>query len=222
MLHIFSPTGFDVCVYCKMITTISLVNIHCHTYLHYFSCNEHFYTLSNYILRIYFVLQIHCIWPKYIQGTNCLWFCSVHFSSVQSLSRVPTLCNPMDFSAPVLPVHHQLPESTETQSVMPSNHLILCHPLLPPSIFPSIRVISNESALLIRWPNISVSASASVLSMNTQDWFPSGWTGWISQQSKGLSRVSFEHQSIDSLALSLLFGPTLTSINDYWKNHSFD
>ena len=75
---------------------------------------------------------------------------SVQFSSVAQ--SYPTLCNPMDFSAPVLPVHHQLPESTETQSVMPSNHLILCHPLLLLLlIFPSIRVFSNES-VLIRWP----------------------------------------------------------------------
>ena len=149
MLHIFSPTGFDVCVYCKMITTISLVNIHCHTYLHYFSCNEHFYTLSNYILRIYFVLQIHCIWPKYIQGTNCLWFCSVHFSSVQSLSRVPTLCNPMDPQPRQASTKSQsLPKLMSIESVMPSNHLILCRPLLLlPSTFPSIRVFSNESAL---------------------------------------------------------------------------
>ena len=123
--------------------------------------------------------------PNRILETGFGWgrkFCSVAQS-------YPTLCNPMDFSAPVLPVHHQLPESTETQSVMPSNHLILCHPLLPPSIFPSIRVISNESALLIRWPNISVSASASVLPMNIQDWFPLGWTGWLSVQTKGHSRV---------------------------------
>ena len=74
--------------------------------------------------------------------------------------------------------------------VMPSSHLILCRPhLLPPSIFPSIRVFSNESALYIRWPKYAVSASASVLPMNTQDWSPLGWTGWISLQSKGLSRV---------------------------------
>ena len=73
--------------------------------------------------------------------------------------------------------------------VMPSNHLILCHPLLLlPSIFPSIRVFSNESVLRIRWPSIGVSASGSVLPMNIQDWFSLGWTGWISLQSKGLSR----------------------------------
>ena len=73
--------------------------------------------------------------------------------------------------------------------VMPFNYLILCHPLLlPSSIFPSIRVFSGESVLCIRWPNIGVSASASDLPMNTQDWSPLGWTGWISL-SKGLSRV---------------------------------
>ena len=73
---------------------------------------------------------------------------------------------------------------------MPSSHLILCHPLLLlPSIFLSIRVLSNELVLWIRWPNIGVSTSTSVLPMNIQDWFPLGWTGWISLQSKGLSTV---------------------------------
>ena len=83
-----------------------------------------------------------------------------------------------------------LPKPMSIELVMLSNHLILCHPLLLlPSIFPSIRVFSNESALSIRWPNIGVSASTSILPMNTQDWFPLGWTGWISLQSKGLSRA---------------------------------
>ena len=79
---------------------------------------------------------------------------AVQFRSVAQ--SCPTLCDPMDCSTPGLPVHHQLPESTQTmsiQSVMPSNHLILCPPLLlPPSIFPSIRIFSNESVLHIRWP----------------------------------------------------------------------
>ena len=74
--------------------------------------------------------------------------------------------------------------------VMPSNHLILCHLLLLlPSIFPSIRVFSNESVLTSGGQSIGVSASASVLPMNIQDWFLLGWTSWISLQSKGLSRV---------------------------------
>ena len=76
------------------------------------------------------------------------------------------------------------------ESVMPSNHLILCHPLLLlPSIFPSIKVFSSESALRIRWPNYwSFSLSISP-SMNIQGWSPLEWTGWISLQFKGLSRV---------------------------------
>ena len=88
---------------------------------------------------------------------NCFTIiCSVQFSSVQSLSCV-RLCNPMDCSTPGLPVHHQLLEFTQTlmsiESVMPSNQFILCRPLfLLPSIFPSIRVFSNESVLHIRWP----------------------------------------------------------------------
>ena len=76
------------------------------------------------------------------------------------------------------------------ESVMPSNHLNLCHPiLLLRSIFPSIRVFPNGSVLHIRWPKYwSFSFSISP-SMNIQDWFPLGWTGWISLKSKGLSRV---------------------------------
>ena len=78
----------------------------------------------------------------------------IQFSSVTQ--SCPTLCNPMNHSMPGLPVYHQLPESTQPvsiESVMSSNHLILYHPLLlPPSIFPSIRVFSNESTLRIRWP----------------------------------------------------------------------
>ena len=76
------------------------------------------------------------------------------------------------------------------ESVIPSNHLILCLPLLlPPSIFSSIRDFSNESVLCIRRPKYWSSASASVLPMNIWDWSPLGWTGWISLLSSGLSRV---------------------------------
>ena len=103
-------------------------------------------------------------------------------SSVQfSCQLCPTLCNPMNRSVPGLPVHHQLPESTKTmsiESVMPSNHLILYRPLLLlPSIFPSIRVFSNESALRITWPkywsvrfNISPSNEYSGLISFRMDW----------------------------------------------------
>ena len=78
---------------------------------------------------------------------------SMGFSSVAQ--SCPALCDPMNHSTPGLPVHHQLPslpKPMSIESVMPSNHLILCCPLLLPSIFSNIRVFSNESALHIRWP----------------------------------------------------------------------
>ena len=110
------------------------------------------------------------------------------------------------------------------ESVMPSNHLILCCPLLLPSIFPSIRVFSNESILCIRWPKYRVSVSASVLPMNIQDWFPLGLTDWISLQSNGLSSLLQHHNSKASIFSAQLsfYGPTCTSTHDDWKNHSFD
>ena len=105
--------------------------------------------------------------------------------------------------------------------VMPSNHLILCRPLLlPPSIFPSIRVFPVSQLFALGSQSIGVSASASVLPMKTQDWSPLGWTGWISLQPKRLSRVF--SKSINSSALGFLYIPTLTSIHDHWKNHRLD
>ena len=156
-------------------------------------------------------------------GTN--WESSTdiyQFSSVQLLSHVRLFVTPWK---PGLPVHHQsqsLLKLMSTKSVMPSNHLILCCPLLPlSSSFPSIRIFSNE---LFMSSGQSIGASASVLPMNIQDWFPLGLTGLISLLFKGLSRVSPTPQfkSINSSVPSLLYDPTLTSIHDYWKNHSFE
>ena len=90
---------------------------------------------------------------KVFQSKNTYVASSAQFSSV--VQSCLTLCDPVNRSTPGLPVHHQLPESTKPmsiESVMPSNHLILCRTILRNSIFPSIRVISNESAFLIRWP----------------------------------------------------------------------
>ena len=95
----------------------------------------------------------------------------------------------MDCSMPGLPVHHQLLELTQTHVHWVSDAIQPSHPLsfllLLPSIFPSIRVLSNASG----GQSIGVSASASVLPMNIQDWFPSGLIGWISLQFKRLSRI---------------------------------
>ena len=102
---------------------------------------------------------------------SCLTLCNpiIHCSQFSSVAQLClTLCDPMNASTAGLPVHHQFLEFTQThvhESVMPTSHLILCHPLLLlPSIFPSIRVFSNESLLLIRWPkywSFSFSVSAS-------------------------------------------------------------
>ena len=100
-----------------------------------------------------------------------------------------------------------------TESVIPSNHLILCRPLLHlPSIFPSIRVFSNESFFASGGQSIGVSASTSVLPMNIQDWLPLGRAGQISWDSQEYS-PSPEFKSINSLALSFLYSPALTSIH---------
>ena len=82
------------------------------------------------------------------------------------------------------------PKIMSIESVISSSHLILCHPLLllPPTNA-SIRVFSNESTLCMRWPKYWSFILSITLSMNTQDWSPLGWTGWISLQSMGLSRV---------------------------------
>ena len=109
--------------------------------------------------------------------------------------------------------------------VMPSNHLILCRPLLlQASFFPSIRVFSNESALHIRWPkywsfsfNISPSNEYSGLISFRMDWLD-----LLAVQGTQESSPTPQLKSINSLVLSFLYSPTLTSIHDYWKNHSFD
>ena len=83
------------------------------------------------------------------------------------------------------------------ESVMPSNHLILCHPLLlPPSVFSSIRSFPLSQFFASGSQSIGVSVSASVLSMNIQGWFPLGWTGWISLQSKGLFSRVFSNTTV--------------------------
>ena len=104
----------------------------------------------------------------------------------------------------------------------PSNHFILCHPLLLlPLIFPSIRVFSNESALCIRWPkywSFSISPPMSI-----QGWFPLGLTGLTpsSPRDSQESSPTPHFERINSSVLSILYGPTLTSIYDYQKNYSF-
>ena len=132
----------------------------------------------------------------------------------------------MDCNTPGFPVHHQLLE-------FDSNFCPLrrwCHPTISSSVipfsclqpFPASGAFPVSQFFESGGQNIGVSASASVLPMNIQDWTPLGWTHWISSQSKGLSRV-FSNATVQKhqfFTLSFLYSPTLTSIHDYWKNHS--
>ena len=126
------------------------------------------------------------------------------------------------------PVLHCLPDLAQTHVywvLMPSNHLILCQPvLLLPSIFPNIRVFSNDSALLIRWSkyqslrfSVSHSNGDSGLISFRIDWFD-----FFAVEGTLKSSPAPQFESINSLILSLLYGPTLTSIHAHWRNHRFD
>ena len=138
-----------------------------------------------------------------------------------------TLFNPMDCSTAVFPVHHQLPELAQSHvyRVGDANHLNLCQPLLLlPLIFPSIRVFSNESALHIRWSkfwsfSLSISPSKEYSGLIS---FRIDWLDLLAVQGTLKSSPTPQFKSINSLVLSLLYGPALISIHDYWKNHSFD
>ena len=164
----------------------------------------------------------------------CIFLCSIwtwctfQFSSLQSHSCVWFFVTPWTAACQAsLSITNpwSLCKLMSIELVMTSNHLILCCSLfLLPSIFPSIRVFSNESVLCIRWPKFGVSASASVLPMNIQDWFPLGWTGGspCSPRDSQESSPTPQFKSIRSLALSFLYSPTLTSIHDYWKNYNLD
>ena len=147
---------------------------------------------------------------------------------VQSLNLYLSLCDTMECSTPGFLVLHHLPSLLELmsiESVMPSNHLILCHPpLLLLSIFPSIRISSNESGLHIRWPkywslNFSISPSNEYSRLIS---FRMDWFDLLAVQGTLKSSPTPQFKSINSLVLSLLYGPTLTSIHNNWKHHSFD
>ena len=125
-----------------------------------------------------------------IWATREVLFVSVQFSSVQSLNCVwLTLCDPLNCSTPGLPVHHQLPEFTQTHVHRVGDAIQPSHPLSSPS--PPAPNPSQHQGLF-QWVNSSHEVAKVLefqLPMNTQDWSPSGWTGWIYLQSKGLSKV---------------------------------
>ena len=129
-----------------------------------------------------------------------------------------TLCDPMDCSMPGFPVHHKLLERAPNQTVRPSNYLILCRPLfLLPSIFPRIRVFSNELVLHIRWPkywsfSFSISPSNEYSGLLS---FRMDWLDLLAVIVTLKSLLQHYSSSINSLALNFLYGPTLTSIHNH-------
>ena len=159
---------------------------------------------------------------------------SLQFSSVQSLSCVQLFATPWNAACQAslsITNSQSLPKPMSIVSVMPSNHLILCCTLLlPPSIFPSIRVFTNESALHITWPK-DWSFSFSISSSNGYSGLISFRMDWLDLlEVQGTLKSLLQHHSSKAsihqcsaffiVQLSLLYGPT--SIYDYWKNHSFD
>ena len=151
-------------------------------------------------------------------------FLSVQFISVAQLC--PTLCDPMDCSTPDLPVHHQLSELVQTLIHWVSDeHPTISSFVIPFSShiqsFPAAGSFQMSQFFASGSQRIGASASASVLPKNIQDWFPLGLTGFISLQSKGLSRVfsweKTQFESISSSVISLLYSLALISVHDYWK-----
>ena len=145
-------------------------------------------------------------------------------SSVQSLSCVRLFAIPWIAACQAslsITNSQSPPKPMSIVSVMPSNHLILCCPLLLHLIFPSIRVFSNNSVLRIRWPTYW-SFSFNISPTNEHSGLISFRMDWLDLLAVQLSSPTPQFKSTNSSVLSFLYNPTLTSIHDYWKNHSLD
>ena len=179
-------------------------------------------------------------WPRNQTQVSCIagmfftnWalrealFFNIRSDQIRSVTQsCPTLCDPL--CTPGLPVHYQLPDFTQTHVHQVSDAIQPSHPLVPfsscPQSFPASGSFPTNQFFISRGQSIGASALASVLPMNTQDWSPLEWTGWISLHSKDAqeSYPTPQFKSINSSVLSLLHSPTLTSIHDHWKNHNLD
>ena len=151
---------------------------------------------------------------------------SIQFSSVAQLCLTANPWTAARQASLSITNSRNLLKLMSVKSVIPSNHLIFCHPLLlPPSVFPSIRVFSNESVLPIMWPKywsfrFSISPSNEYSGLIS---FRMDWLDLLAVQGALKSLLPTpQFKSINSSVLCFLYSPTLTSIHDYWKNHSFD
>ena len=160
-------------------------------------------------------------WERLAVGNNGSWSDEQGPSKFSSVTQsCLTLCSPMDYSTPGFPVHHQLPEFTQTHVHWVSDAIQPPHPVIPfSSWFQSFKASGSfqmSQLFASSSQSIRLSVSPSVLPMNIQDWFPLAWTGWIFLQSMGFSRVfpNTTVQRINSSVLSILYSPTLTSVHD--------
>ena len=175
-------------------------------------------------------------WLLNVPPTNLKWPSSLISPSlmcmkslVYLLSHV-RLCSPMDCSMPGFLVHHQLPKLAQTHVHWVSDAMPPSHPLSSPSP-PAFNLSQNQG--LFQWEgsshqcgqSIGVSVSASDLPVNIQGWFPLLLTGFISLQSKGVVKSPLQYHSPKASILRhsvFFYCPAVTSVHDYWKNHSFD
>ena len=144
---------------------------------------------------------------------------------VQSLSYVRLFATPWTVAHLIslsFTISLSLLKFMSIELIMPSNHLILCHPHLLPSIFSSIRIFSNEEALHVRWPKYWSFSFSSFNEYSRLIYFRIDWFDLLAVHGTLESLLQPQFKSISSLVFCLLYGPTLTSIHYYWKNHSFD
>ena len=181
-----------------------------------------------------FLLMMTCT-PFYISCYRNFEYISpiLNFLSLGSVQFSSSVVS--DFLWPHEPQHSRPPCPSTTPGVYPNSCPLSwwCHPTISSSVisfsscpqsFPASGSFQMSQLFTSGSQSTGVSASTSDFPMNTQDWSPLGWTGWISLQSKGLSRVfsNTTVQNINSSALSFVYSPTLTSIHDPWKNHSLE
>ena len=192
-------------------------------------------------ISFWFRQSVFPLTTKQILGKEVLGFTLFSITVVRNQSELeiccccsvaqswPTLCNPMECSTPGFPVFHYLPRVCSNACPLSR----WCHPVISSSVVPfssCLQSFPESGSFPIVWlfasggQSIGASASVSVLLMNIQGWFPLGFTGLIpcSPRDPEESSPAPEFKLINSLALSFLYGPVLTSIQGYWKNHSFD
>ena len=179
------------------------------------------------VLEVISLMNIYVLGPARFMEISVCSHNKGQFSSVHSLSSALHFATPWTTAcqASMSTNSWSLLKIMSIESVMPSKHLILCHYLLlPPSVFPSMRISSSELVLHIRWPkywsfSFSISPSNEYSGLIS---FRIYWLDLLAVQGTLKSPPTPQFRSIHSSEFNFLYSPALTSIYDYWKNHSFD